>query len=138
MNDRSARLARASRYPSIRGLFPYALCLRAGIVGLIAAGGGVAALVDGTGAAAPALAWLAAGAALAAYSWRRLVAAMVPRDVPIRDDETAQAQGASEEGVRLAAAHHATEERPPLTTCRHRAATAYPWARRPVSAFVRR
>jgi hypothetical protein len=73
MNDHSAHMARAFRYPSIRRLVPEALCVRAGFVGLIAAGGGIAALAHGTSSAGAALAWLAVGAAMVAYSLHRLV-----------------------------------------------------------------
>jgi len=94
-DDPSARLARTFRYPSIRALFPYALWLQAGAAGMLAAAGGVATLVNVPGSVGPASAWLAAGVALTAYSWRRFAAAIAALDASIGDEATVPAHGAN-------------------------------------------
>lgn len=93
-DDPSARLARTFRYPSIRALFPYALWLQAGAAGMLAAAGGVATLVNAPGSVGSASAWLAAGVALTAYSWRRFAAAIAALDASIGDEATVPAHGA--------------------------------------------
>jgi hypothetical protein len=100
MYDPSARRARAYRYSSTPALLPYALWLRAGLIGLFAAAGGLAMLVDGTGAVGTSLAWLAGGAALVAYSWRRFVAATAALDAATGDDAAASARRPGAPAVR--------------------------------------
>ncbi len=108
MYDQSARLARAYRYSSIRALLPYALWLRTGLIGLFAAAGGVAMLAERTGEVGTSLAWLAGGAALVAYSWRRFAAATAALDVATGDEAAALTRRAPETNVRLAASPRAT------------------------------
>jgi hypothetical protein len=107
--DASARMARAFRYPSARGLYPCALWLRAGLVGMLAAAGGIATLVVDAGAFVAALAWLAAGIALTAYAWHRFASAIATLDASLRDDGRSHASAPARDDVASAPPSRSTD-----------------------------
>jgi hypothetical protein len=64
-------------------MYPHAMWLRAGLVGMLAGAGGIASLAGGIGSPGEGLAWLAAGVALTIYSWRRFRVAITALEAQV-------------------------------------------------------